>query len=170
MIRRPPEAGLAGHYAGPVTRLAAYAADVALVWFLFAGLSAATVEVVELVAGTRVDPSDLGPIGGTALLLLWGFLYFWVPLSMSGKTPGMALLGLRVVRRDGGNLDRVHAALRVAALPLGFLTLGLGFVGIVLGREHRALHDVVAGTAVVYDWDARAARLRFLARQPASDA
>jgi uncharacterized RDD family membrane protein YckC len=28
---------------------------------------------------------------------------------------------------------------------------GLGFVGIVVGREHRALHDVLAGTIVVYD-------------------
>jgi len=32
-------------------------------------------------------------------------------------------------------------------------------------RERRALHDLIAGTAVVYAWDARAARLRFLARQ-----
>jgi hypothetical protein len=32
-------------------------------------------------------------------------------------------------------------------------------------REHRALHDLIAGTAVVYSWDARAARLRFLARE-----
>ena len=27
------------------------------------------------------------------------------------------------------------------------------------------LHDLIAGTAVIYAWDARAARLRFLARQ-----
>ena len=38
-------------------------------------------------------------------------------------------------------------------------------------REHRALYDVIAGTAVVYAWDARAARFRYLARQaePAGD-
>jgi hypothetical protein len=29
----------------------------------------------------------------------------------------------------------------------------------------RAPHDLIAGTAVIYAWDARAARLRFLARQ-----
>ena len=28
----------------------------------------------------------------------------------------------------------------------------------------RALHDVIAGTAVIYSWDARTARLRFLSR------
>ena len=37
-------------------------------------------------------------------------------------------------------------------------------------REHRALHDLIAGTAVVYAWDARAARLRFLAREAGTGA
>ncbi|MCW2907826.1 MAG: hypothetical protein JWL68_2615, partial [Actinomycetia bacterium] len=32
-------------------------------------------------------------------------------------------------------------------------------------REHRALHDLIAGSCVIYAWDARAARLRFLARE-----
>lgn len=39
----------------------------------------------------------------------------------------------------------------------------LGFPGILVQREHRALRDLIAGTAVIYAWDARAAR--FLARQ-----
>lgn len=46
-----------------------------------------------------------------------------------------------------------------------FLLMGVGFLGILVQREHRALHDLIAGTAVIYAWDARAARLRFLARQ-----
>jgi hypothetical protein len=54
---------------------------------------------------------------------------------------------------------------RSLTVPLGFLTLGLGFLGILVQREHRALYDLITGTAVVYAWDARAARLRFLARQ-----
>ncbi len=48
---------------------------------------------------------------------------------------------------------------------LSFLLMGAGFLGILVQREHRALHDLIAGTAVIYAWDARAARLRFLARQ-----
>jgi uncharacterized RDD family membrane protein YckC len=58
-----------------------------------------------------------------------------------------------------------NAVLRTLALPLSFLTLGIGFIPIITGRHRRALHDRIAGTAVVYSWDARAARLRFLARQ-----
>ena len=55
-------------------------------------------------------------------------------------------------------------SLRTLAFPLSFLFLGLGFTGILLGDRRRALHDVIAGTAVIYSWDARAARLRFLSR------
>jgi len=40
----------------------------------------------------------------------------------------------------------------------------MGFLGILFGRDRRALHDSIAGTAVVYAWDPRAARLRSLAR------
>ena len=48
--------------------------------------------------------------------------------------------------------------------PLGFITFGLGFIGVITNREHQALYDRIAKTTVVYDWDARGARLRFLAR------
>jgi uncharacterized RDD family membrane protein YckC len=54
---------------------------------------------------------------------------------------------------------------RSLVFPLSFLLLGLGFLGILVQRERRALHDLIAGTAVIYAWDARAARLRFLARE-----
>lgn len=77
----------------------------------------------------------------------------------------MAILGLRVVHRSGAVLSPARAISRTLAFPLSFLFLGLGFAGIVFQRERRALHDLIAGSAVVYDWDARAARLRFLARR-----
>jgi uncharacterized RDD family membrane protein YckC len=78
----------------------------------------------------------------------------------------MALLGVRVVARDGAPLDPWRGILRAPYLLATFFTFGIGFVGIVIGREHRALQDVLAGSVVVYDWDARTARLRFLARRP----
>jgi uncharacterized RDD family membrane protein YckC len=53
---------------------------------------------------------------------------------------------------------------RALAFPLSFLLCGLGFTGIFLQRNRRALHDLIAGTAVVCTGDARAARLRFLDR------
>ena len=57
-------------------------------------------------------------------------------------------------------------ALALAAVSfVATFLFGLGFLGILVQRERRALHALIAGTAVVYAWDARAARLRFLARE-----
>jgi uncharacterized RDD family membrane protein YckC len=70
-----------------------------------------------------------------------------------------------VVRADGTVLPPKQGVLRSLVFPLSFLLFGLGFIGILVQHEHRALHDLIAGSAVVYSWDARAAQLRFLARQ-----
>ena len=82
----------------------------------------------------------------------------------------MAVVGLRAVRKDGSNLDARHAVVRVLFFPLSFLLFGLGFLLVLLKRDRRALHDLIADTAVVYAWDARAARVRFLSRQDQSPA
>jgi uncharacterized RDD family membrane protein YckC len=94
----------------------------------------------------------------------WLFTYFAYSWAASGKTFGMALLGVRVVRSDGADAGARRAVVRTLALPLSFLVFGLGFLGVLLGSRRRALHDVIAGTVVIYSWDARAARLRFLSR------
>ena len=95
---------------------------------------------------------------------VWGFINFAYSWDASGRTAGMALFGVRVVQDDGTDARGRRAVVRTLALPLSFLFLGLGFVGILLGGQRRALHGVIAGTAVIYSWDARAARLRYLSR------
>jgi uncharacterized RDD family membrane protein YckC len=164
----PPDQSLAGHYAGPITRLAAYALD-AFASVASYGLLLSLIALLWQLVGRKeltlpADNSVLWLVG----LGVWIFVYFAGTWSVAAKTPGMAVLGLRVVQRDGGPLRPHQAAVRALAMPLGALTLGLGYVGIVVGRERRALHDVIAGTAVVYDWDARAARWRLLSRRSAA--
>jgi len=152
-----------GHYAGAFTRLVSFIIDQTVATAVFSFATAAISFVVALVTGDRVEFDYPGWLLGISYLV-WLFIYYAYPWATSGKTLGMAIIGLRVVRRDGGVASVKCAVLRTLALPLSFLTLGLGFVGIVTNREHRALHDRIANTTVVYDWDARAARLRFLAR------
>ena len=86
---------------------------------------------------------------------VWGFIYFAYCWAASGRTAGMALFGVRVVRDDGTEASARRAVVRTLAFPLSSLFLGLGFTGILLGGRRRALHDVIAGTAVIYSWDAR---------------
>lgn len=160
----PPVIGRQGHYAGAASRLVAFAADVGIVWGLYSLGAAVLTFTVELVSGQHFSLTGLPYLSGTAAVL-WLFLYFSYQWALGGKTLGMAILGIRVVRMDGAPIGRRQAVVRTLALPLSFLVFGLGFLGIVLNRRRYAWHDRLAGTAVVYSWDARAARLRWLARQ-----
>ena len=120
--------------------------------------------VVQIVTGSPVS-WHRNDIVVAIIYLAWQFLYFGFQWAADGSTWGMALLGVQVVQAYGTRLDPWRGWVRSLTFPLGFLTLGLGFLGFLVQREHRALYDLIAGTAVVYAWDARAARLRFLARQ-----
>jgi uncharacterized RDD family membrane protein YckC len=156
--------GLQGHYAGIVTRLASFLIDAAVVVVLYALAGQVLEFLISSVAGDEFTFRE-HPIVASTGLVVWAFVYFAYPLAVSGRTFGMAMLGLRAVRRDGGDLDARHAVIRVIAFPLSFLLLGFGFLLILLRRDRRALQDLIAKTAIVYSWDARAARLRFLAKR-----
>ena len=152
-----------GHYAGSVSRLLAFIIDAAVSAGLFSlGLAAANL-VWEVVTGHSVHWTRAN-IVVAIIFVLWEFFYFGYSWAASGRTFGMAVLGIRVVGVDGAALDPWRGVVRALVFPLSFLFLGLGFLGILVQHEHRALHDLIAGSCVTYAWDARAARLRFLAR------
>lgn len=161
----PPAAELnfQDRFAGAASRLTAYVIDVAVSTGVFT-LAVAGASFVASVITNKSVSWDRTNIVVTIIYLLWEFLYFAYSWAASGKTFGMALLGVRVVSADGAAATARQAVIRTLALPLSFLLLGLGFLGILLQHDRRALHDLIAGTAVIYSWDARAARLRFLAR------
>lgn len=149
-----------GHYAGPVSRLLAYAADTFLIGVLYtAGIALLKFAIDAATPWTLNVEGVLFAVGALA----WSALYWGSSWVGFGRSPGMSLLGLRIVRGNGSTLDRRHALIRLITYPLGFLTLGVGFLGIIFGRTRQAIYDRIADTAVVYDWDAEAAKLRELA-------
>jgi uncharacterized RDD family membrane protein YckC len=160
-----------GHYAGSVSRFAAYLIDLTVSSIVFSLALTLISFVAEIVTGKPVS-WHRDNIVVVIIYVAWQFVYFGFQWAANGKTLGMSLLGVHVVRADGTRLEPWRGWVRSLTFPLGFLTLGLGFLGILVQREHRAVYDLIAGTAVVYAWDARAARLRFLARQaePVADA
>jgi uncharacterized RDD family membrane protein YckC len=157
-------AGRQGHFAGGVSRLVAFALDLGISWGLYTLGAGALSLTVGLITGTRVTLNH-HPLAAGLVLGVWEFLYFAYQWGMAGKTIGMALLGLKVVQTDGSHLGFGRAFLRTLVFPLSFLFFGLGFLGILTNRQRHAWHDGLAHTSVVYDWDARGARLRWLARQ-----
>ncbi|HXZ62902.1 MAG TPA: RDD family protein [Acidimicrobiales bacterium] len=155
--------GRQGHYAGAVSRLVAFAADVGVSWGVYTLGVVLISDAIKLVTGQTYNLSKHPLLAGITWLV-WEFVYFAYQWAVSGKTLGMAIFGLQVVTRQGEPIGVRRAALRTIGLGITLLTLGIGFLGIVFQRERRALDDLIAGTAVVYDWDARAARLRWMAR------
>ena len=153
-----------GRYAGSVSRFTAYAIDLAVSTAVFSLALAGISYVVRVVSGHDIS-WNRSDIVVAILFVAWQFLYFGYSWAVSGRTFGMAVLGIRVVQADGTAVEPKQGVVRALVFPLSFLLFGLGFLGILVQREHRALHDLIAGTAVIYAWDARAARLRFLARQ-----
>ncbi len=162
LLRRDPPAQRP-HFGGAVSRFVAYVADLGASTGVFMLALAAISFAASIITGHSIswNRNDL-PVA--IIYVAWEFAYFAYSWGASGKTLGMALLGVKVVAADGSEAGPRRAVLRTLAFPLSFVFLGLGFTGILFQRNRRALHDLIAGTAVVYAWDARAGRLRYLGR------
>jgi uncharacterized RDD family membrane protein YckC len=158
---------LRGHYAGLASRFIAFVFDCAISIGAFELALVASSFAASVLAGDSIHWSR-GNIWVVLGFFAWEFFYYAYFWTASGKTPGMVLLGLQVVGEEGGHAGTRRGLIRTLAFPLSFILAGLGFLGILLGRDRRALHDVIAGTAVVYSWDAREARIRSLARRSAA--
>lgn len=144
--------------AGPVSRLLAFLADSALVSALFGlGVSLGLAAMNLFVGNPSVGDGERGWIWLSSLAVWW-FLYLWASVAIAGRTPGKALLGLRVIDRDGTPLSGRRSAVRTLAFPVSFL-LGIGFAIGLVRRDHRSLHDLVAGSQEIIDWGDREARM-----------
>ena len=75
-------------------------------------------------------------------------LYLTVAWSLSGRTYGDHLMGLRVVDRHG----RTPRPLRAFVRALLYVVFPIGLLWCIGNRSRRTLQDRVLGTSVIYDW------------------
>lgn len=154
----PTRLSVSGHYAGPVSRAAAALIDggliMALYTFGYAGLDL----LLNAFFGHSLSGDHSTPLA-VASLAVWAFLYVFVSLAITGRTAGKGLAGLRVVHADGAAPSIGALFLRTIVFPISALLFGIGFLLIIFQREHRGLHDLIASTAVVYDWGDRPAEM-----------
>ena len=104
-----------------------------------------------LVAGI-LDRNPMA-VGAVGLLLGMAGLYQLYFAGMAGQTLGMRLVGIRLIYRRGRPPGPARGLLRLVALAPSVGPAALGWLWALFDREHRALHDHLAGTYVIVDED-----------------
>jgi uncharacterized RDD family membrane protein YckC len=101
--------------------------------------------------GLIFGPALAGMIGISTLIgLALGAAYEAYFLSAHGATPGKMVLGLRVIRADGGPITPMLALGRHFAMWISAFILMIGYIMAAFDPEKRALHDRICETRVIY--------------------
>ena len=137
-------------YAGFVSRGVAWVVD----YVVMVGTATVATVVIAVVLdailphGVQADAPEIlaTAIGWTIFVMLY-FVGFWV---LAGQTPGMRLMGLVVVRTNGGRVGVGPALRRLVGLGVSILTFGLGFLLVLVDDRRQGLADKLAGTLVLY--------------------
>jgi uncharacterized RDD family membrane protein YckC len=82
----------------------------------------------------------------TGLIGLFWAAYQYVMLVLTGSTPGLRLAKLQLSRFDGTAVPRSLRRLRVAAVLLSGLSLGLGYAWAFLDEDRLCWHDRITRT------------------------
>ena len=81
------------------------------------------------------------------LLVIGYYTFFW---TLLGFTPGKALLGLKVVRKNGEKISFGRSLIRFFSYWISIIPFGLGFFWVLWDSKRQAWHDKIAGTQVMY--------------------
>lgn len=151
VLRRPPTApATEAAYGGFFTRGLAFAVDIVLV-AVTAAFGAVIVHAVGNIFDATLRPQWLADALVGIGWLAVGFVYFVGFWSTAGQTPGMRLLGLRVVSWTNSPVGFGRAAVRFFGLQLAIIPCFAGFLPALVDNRGRALQDFIARTFVVYD-------------------
>ncbi|MBN1573741.1 MAG: RDD family protein [Deltaproteobacteria bacterium] len=76
-------------------------------------------------------------------------LYFIVMHAVFGQTIGKMIMGIQVVRTDGGKVGPLISTVRFLGYIISFVLLFFGFFWIIIDRERQGWHDMIADTVVI---------------------
>jgi uncharacterized RDD family membrane protein YckC len=135
-----PAPGVA--FASPGARLVGYIIDIAITF-------AVILVIILVTAILAVIFAPLSILGILAFIIvpLAYFPYFW---SKTGQTPGMKMMGIKVVRdKDGGPVTVGAAILRLIGYWISGAVFYLGYIWIFVDKRKRGWMDLIAGTIVI---------------------
>lgn len=112
-------------------------------WFLASVLALSA-------TGGALDPHRLGDkMVVQAFVLALTAAYFVISWARGGQTIGMRAWRLRVVTVDGARVPWSRALLRLLVALVSLIALGCGYWWTLFDPQHRAWHDLAAGTLLV---------------------
>jgi uncharacterized RDD family membrane protein YckC len=115
----------------------------------------AAIDIVVLyftaqICGVSMSEINLLPKAPLAGFLLVQNIGYLIAFTAGGQTLGKMAAGIRVVPSDSdGVLDLGRACVRTLLWIVLAIPAGLGLLTAVMSRDHRGLHDRLAGTRVV---------------------
>lgn len=136
-------------YAGIVSRGVALAIDAAVLTGGFAVVSGVFGLILSLF--TSVEVSSPGAVLSVAamwsIVVAGYFVLFW---TLTGETPGMRLMRLRVLDAEGQPPRFARSVLRLIGAILAAIPFFAGYLLILVDDRRRGLHDMIARTVVVH--------------------
>ena len=142
-----------GQRAGFVTRCVQYVLDLVITSLSLSIGLAGMSYLWNVIVGQPIDiSSDTAKpeLIGSAMVSGWWFVLMTYSVASFAQTPGMAVMGLRIERTNGGRVGWLRAFLRALLVPiLLVVTFGIDAL-FILGRKRLALHDRILRTRVVY--------------------
>ncbi len=142
-----------GQRAGIVTRLIAAVLDSLVIGAILLGGYLGLVGLVFLIDPRSFQAPELGLVFSLAAAFGVAVVYLTVFWTLSGRTYGYLVMGLRVLGYGGRRLRFVGAFIRAVFV----VVLPIGIVWIPFSRHNKSLQDLVLATRVVYDWEPRTA-------------
>ncbi len=145
-----PKRALATSRVGFFTRVLALAIDAVIVNFALVALGAAISAIGNALGISTGDVSPSLFAVGATLWLLFSSLYLYVFWSLSGQTPGMRFLDIRIEREGDRRIGSRAARRRLVGFWLSAAIFGLGFIGVLVRIDRRGFHDRLGDTAVYF--------------------
>ena len=149
-IVRRPRTGPAPTQAGLASRGLALLIDGGILNLLLLGLSALVGFIINNVFDIDTSFGVGTLIAGTAFWILGSATYLLSFWSLSGETPGMRFLDIRIEGPDGRHLGLRRAWRRLAGNVISIIPLGLGLLAAGWDDRRRTWADRWAQTEVVY--------------------
>lgn len=137
-----------GRQAGLVTRSAAGAVDALVVVAALAAGYAGWIGLRFVIDPRGFEFNGLGAVPGVTWFLVLAVVYLTAAWSVTGRTYGCHVMGLRVVNRRGRHPGLLVAAARAVL----YVLFPIGLLWCAVSRSRHSLQDLLLGSTVIYDW------------------